>query len=341
MTPSKTDAIQEKVFSAILHGEYTPGDRIPGEREMAELTGTSRITVRRAYARLEETGILERTRKLGTYISTTPRGNTADANHIALLTAVRDPFALEFICAMEKAVNREGALLVLRITEGDSRKEEAAALELVSNEVRNLVVWPHGKDFAYDTFARLRILGANMVFFDRILPGKFADYIGLDNFHALELLVKNALSKGKKEFLMISHKGLGADSDRQREEAFVELCTKQFLPHRLVRVPWGGDIPKTLQRNRKNWFTMPKRQAVICVNDEIALQVKTVIGDGRQVYGIDGLPEALAKRIPTVCQPMELMARKAVQLLSDQREKGAEWHAQEVFCKGKISTINK
>ena len=75
MAPStKTESVREQVFDAILHGEYLPGDAIPAEREMAEITGTSRITVRRAYAQLEKSGILERRQGRGTTIRTVPQG---------------------------------------------------------------------------------------------------------------------------------------------------------------------------------------------------------------------------------------------------------------------------
>ena len=65
---TKTDSVRSRVFGAILRGDYGPGDRIPAEREMAQTTATSRVTVRRAYAQLEPAGVLERRQGSGARI---------------------------------------------------------------------------------------------------------------------------------------------------------------------------------------------------------------------------------------------------------------------------------
>lgn len=50
-----TDLLKEKIFL----GEYKPGDRLPTERELAEMIEVSRIAVREAYHALEMVGIVE------------------------------------------------------------------------------------------------------------------------------------------------------------------------------------------------------------------------------------------------------------------------------------------
>jgi len=333
---TKTDHVRDRVFRAVLRGDYGPGGKIPTERDMARIAGASRVTVRRAYAELGGAGILERRQGRGTYIATTVRGHPQAAREIALLASVRDPFALEFIQALEASLAEQGCLLILRITEQDSRMEEEAAVGLVGNGVRNLVIWPSGGRFAADTFRRLRILGTNMVFFDRMIPGPYADFVGLDNRHAVIALVKEAVRNGRRRFLFITHKGLEADSDRRREEAFELYCKQEGLPHRVVRVPWAGDITGTIRRNRRKWLGEPRDQAVICVNDAVALQVRGAAGATVDVYGIDGLPEALAAGIPTYAQPMKTMARKAIELLRAQQKQSVEWEARQVYCRGRL-----
>lgn len=48
--------------------EYGPGDQIPSERELSELLGVSRMTVRRAIENLISQGLLERRSTYGTYV---------------------------------------------------------------------------------------------------------------------------------------------------------------------------------------------------------------------------------------------------------------------------------
>ncbi|MBN1672255.1 MAG: LacI family DNA-binding transcriptional regulator [Kiritimatiellae bacterium] len=331
---TKTEQVRRAVFNAVLRGDYRPGDRIPAERDMAALTGTSRITVRRAYADLARTGILERTQGRGTLIRTAPAGRLDPAGQVALLAALRDPFALEFIAALETALARRDGLLVVKVTDEDPRKEEAAAVALVRLGLRRLVVWPAGRHMAAQTLMRLRILGAGIVFFDRILPGPLADFVGLDNAHAVTALLAHAVANGRRRFVFVGHSGLDVDSDRQREQTFLDVCGRRDLPHACVRVPWRGDVRGVLRKHRAAWRRRGTGLALVCVNDAVALAVRETAGPGPAVYGIDGLPEARRAGIVSYRQPMARMARKAIELLAGQARDA--WHPRQILCRGRI-----
>ena len=82
---------------ARIHGgEFTPGQRLPGLREMAEASGLNVNTVRAVYQRLEQKGLLESQQGSGTFVaSTLPRPSAvgtiaADAAREAKATGV-DP----------------------------------------------------------------------------------------------------------------------------------------------------------------------------------------------------------------------------------------------------------
>ena len=62
------DQVTEKLVAAILDGTYGPGVRLPPERELTQVTGASRISVRRALARLESWRLVEITHGSGTVV---------------------------------------------------------------------------------------------------------------------------------------------------------------------------------------------------------------------------------------------------------------------------------
>lgn len=53
------DEVAAQIEDAILAGEYEPGDKLPSERELEEILGTSRGTIRQSLRMLEQKGVLQ------------------------------------------------------------------------------------------------------------------------------------------------------------------------------------------------------------------------------------------------------------------------------------------
>jgi DNA-binding FadR family transcriptional regulator len=58
-TPAAGAVLADRIMTAIALGEFTPGQRLPSERDLAAQLGVSRTTVRDALARVVATGLLE------------------------------------------------------------------------------------------------------------------------------------------------------------------------------------------------------------------------------------------------------------------------------------------
>jgi GntR family transcriptional regulator, transcriptional repressor for pyruvate dehydrogenase complex len=61
-------AIAERLLSHVVQSELRPGDKLPGERELARRLGVSRTTVRQATVALQAQGILEVRHGGGTFL---------------------------------------------------------------------------------------------------------------------------------------------------------------------------------------------------------------------------------------------------------------------------------
>lgn len=68
MTRTLHEQILNDVRDRIVSGEWPPGHRIPFETDMAQAYGCSRMTVNKALTRLTQAGLLERSRKSGTFV---------------------------------------------------------------------------------------------------------------------------------------------------------------------------------------------------------------------------------------------------------------------------------
>ena len=61
--------LQRHIASAISGGDLAQGDQLPPERDLAELAGISRVTVRKAVAQLVADGLIEQRRGAGSFVS--------------------------------------------------------------------------------------------------------------------------------------------------------------------------------------------------------------------------------------------------------------------------------
>lgn len=69
---SLPDAVSDRLAGRILDGRLTPGDRLPGERELAEQLGVSRIVVRESLGRLQARGLIEIRPGVGAFVVPMP-----------------------------------------------------------------------------------------------------------------------------------------------------------------------------------------------------------------------------------------------------------------------------
>lgn len=65
-------SVAEQIAGLIDEGAYPPGTRLPGERELAEKLGVSRVTIREAEIALQAVGRLEIKTGSGVYVSENP-----------------------------------------------------------------------------------------------------------------------------------------------------------------------------------------------------------------------------------------------------------------------------
>ena len=311
-----------RVVNGLLSGEYKPGERLPAEREFARLAGCSRITVRRAFARLESAGIITRSPARGTRISSRFAGNTAPIESVGILATLREPFAVEFIDALARLLNERGILAVLAAQEQRNSLQAETAVRLFSKGVRNLIVWGFDRRFDFSVFEKLRLLGVTLLFVDRVEPGPFADFVGLDNRDAVEQLFRYAIARKPRRILFANRAGLEVDALDRRRNRCRELCEHSGVEFSECALPRGF----TPEQARESVRNLGAETVLFCANDEIALPLKAAAPE-LVCCSIDGTREAAAAGIVSIRQPMAAMAAAALDALERQRKLGSRWKA--------------
>ncbi len=115
--------IFEEYVSKILSGELSPGDRLPGERELAQRHGISKTTVHNAMLDLEERGLVSILPRSGTVVRNwVLEGNTTTITTLLLAASLSEPSEQLAHAFMEFRIINEGkcaALAAQRRSEQD------------------------------------------------------------------------------------------------------------------------------------------------------------------------------------------------------------------------------
>lgn len=119
------EEIADKIAGMVRAGEYPPGSRLPGEREMSEQLGVSRVTVREAEIALQARGILRIRAGSGVYVC----GPVAPDSVVG--DALPTVSAFELTEARSLFESEAAALAAPIISDADLAKLDALLVEMV------------------------------------------------------------------------------------------------------------------------------------------------------------------------------------------------------------------
>ena len=150
---SLPDAVSDRLAGRILDGELRAGDRLPGERELADQLGVSRIVVRESLGRLQARGLVEVRPGVGAFVVPMPdhsvteplglyirRHGVGHAHLFEVRRALepqiaaaaarrRDPKALTSLTGHHRRTAAAAAALTRALDETDGAPPEDEALE--------------------------------------------------------------------------------------------------------------------------------------------------------------------------------------------------------------------
>lgn len=118
--PAPADFLKNHILTNINVGTWTPGDKLPPERELAAEFGMARNTLRKVLSELERDGHLVRHIGRGTFVSGLPVGDEKDSLFMRMLGA-SPADVIELRLLLEPAV---AALAAARATAEELREME-------------------------------------------------------------------------------------------------------------------------------------------------------------------------------------------------------------------------
>jgi len=234
--------ILESMKVRIAAGEFQTGARLPAERALAEEFRVSRTIIRRALDTLEDQGYLKRANgfrpvvcdptRLPSQSSQTSKRNIAlwitgepnDVGAAAVLQGVQrelDPELFRLVVANPRGV-----------TLPESIQAEAQFLRRIAEDpdICGVILWYLGGETNRSGLERLRAIKLPMVFVDRRPPEGFSgDYVGVDNRHAAERVVRHLIARGHRRIAHITNLE-SAHTVAERRRGYQDALREAGLP---------------------------------------------------------------------------------------------------------------
>ena len=336
MKKAKYQEIIDYYKNYIEQHELTDGDILPSESDVAAEFGYSRDTVRRALKELGKEKIVSRKRGKGTFYRDSQ--NTVKEKRIAVITTYLSNYIFpNIISGIEEVVSSKHYTLNLANTDNDPDKERKHLRKVIDNGIDGLIIEPtksavdtHNKDL-YRELAAKDIPFVMLNAYYRELNPSYAivnDYQG--GYKAAQYL----LQLGHKKIA-----GIFKEDDLQgvyRRKGFKKALADYGID------PESADIGTyiTSQISSYPYHCMDKMlsyedkpTAVVCYNDEIAVDVvKAILDNGLKVpadisvvsFDDSILATATNIKLTTVRHPKEELGRHAARLLFNMIEIGVE-----------------
>ena len=328
--------ISQKILKRIEADALKEGDIIPTEKELSELYGVSRNTIRNAVQLLVDGGRLKKIRGYGTVIT-----NKLPKTSIGLIVPdIINTFFTRITRGVEDVAVQQGCSVILCNSDNNTEKERKYLDEL-KDSVLGFIVAPATGNQNYAHYGELIQKQIPFVFIDRYLPEFNVGYVTCDNERGGYLATKYLLERGHRRIAIIEE--LDATSIRERERGYRKALVESGLAvdERL--------IIKTNKTNAEGGYDGIGRllkaklliTAVFCSNDFVAKGVYTYLNehgikipDEISVVGFDDdveIATLLNPPLTTVMQPNYKIGVHAAQMLIGAIKKNEKVLTEEVM----------
>lgn len=202
------EQIHDTILTQIDTGVYTPGEKLPSEKELESIYHVSRITAKKAMNLLAENGRIVRMPGKGSFVAAPtaalPGGSAGPCPLVGLILDGFSPsFAYHILHSIQSACEREGYSLVLRCSDGSLERETKAIEDLVALGVRGLIIMCVHDENYNERILQLVIDRFPVVTIDRQLKGLSVPFVGTDNVTAARELTGGLLERGFRRIAFV------------------------------------------------------------------------------------------------------------------------------------------
>ena len=341
----KATALYEKIYNELLaditSGRYRQDERLPSEKELAQMYGVSRITSQKALNLLAESGHILRLPGKGSFINVPGepeevRPATSDAPRLPIIgyivRGVGPSYGVQLLCALEEECKKQGFVLAIRFASTEAEEAQCIDDLLAIGASGLIVICIHGENYS-ERILRLVLDHYPIVLMDRGLQGIPVSYVGSDNQLAAEELTRFLLRSGREELCCVScqvnRQDISVIADREQgfrdalmqhgrlaeEDNFLRLEHEGFVRNMQI-------VDENIAAIMAYAQAHPEKEGYLCTSYDAAEETAAALeqlgqGAGKQIVCFGQIDSLLLRcRFPHVKQDEWAMGREAVRIIA-------------------------
>ena len=322
MSELKYAALANELRRSIKEGVYKTGEKLPSENELTVKYGISRQTVRQAMGILENEGLTLRVRGSGTYVKSRAASRVKSHNVAVITTYISEYIFPSILQGIDEILSENRYSSVVAATRNRVDNERRILEQLADKNIDGIIV--EGTKTALpnpniDLYHTLYDMGIPVVFINGFYPElKNPIYVVADDrrggYDACVYLIKNGYKKIAGIFKSDDIQG------HRRYAGFTEAMREYNMEFTDDNILWYTTETCSSIISSSALQTIGDCDAVICYNDEIAINVISILREaGRQIPKDTGVisfdnskySNISAVKITSLSNPKEQIGRTA------------------------------
>ena len=321
------------------------GAKFYSEKELCDIHGVSRQTVRQALMTLENENIIVRRRGSGTFIKSAAKTTVPSNITVGVIsTYFSDYIFPSIVTGIEKVLKENDVVMQLSITHNQVADETRALKTMLSQDVNGLIIEPSKSALPNPNMAlyeKIKQMNIPVVFFNAKYPWADSPCVAMDDVAAGRIVTEHLWEIGHRRI-----SGIFALDDIQghkRYSGYMETLLKHNSPAAEQNVLWYST------NERKSFFSVSEDRilnllnnssAVVCYNDNIAVSLLSFckkhgirVPDDISIVGIDNAKLSRICEVPltTATHPHQLLGETAAQKLMEAISDPGAYQKDELF----------
>jgi len=328
--------IQNHLREQILSGKLRPGDRVPSERELSQYFKVSQITTKQALAALADENMVIRIKGKGTFVAGRDGTDLLHSMQSGLkgivgiiFPSIHMPVESLLFYYIQTLLHSRGYQTLIRVTDDRMDKEMEAIRMFRLFGVRGYIIFPAIDENYNEEILRLSLDRFPHVLVDRYLPNITSSSVTSENIEGTARMLQHLLDAGYRNIVFLTQQDTNSNT-HERIIGFEKAYTDLDLPidKRLWFFVGNGprDDEATIARLKKFFAEHSEIEAVVAVDTVVAMlaygvlqEMGLTVPDKVRLVSFD---DPKLPFVPFIQQDTESIAKRAVDILIRQMEKG-------------------